>query len=92
MHEAKMLNLLAEPERLRALAADPRILGVAVLVAARSGSETTFTIADKLAAEMRWPRRLIPTARARMLEAGVIEPIGRRTPDGWLYRWAEPAR
>jgi hypothetical protein len=71
-------------EQFQALAAEPKVLGVFAFLAAEHGHDSEFTIADGLTEKMGWPRRLLPAARARFLELGLIERIGRRGKTGPL--------
>jgi hypothetical protein len=84
----KIMHRIVERPQFEALAADPEILGVFAYLAAENGPDAEFMIADGLAQSRGWPRRLVPNARKRMLELGLIEPLGRRGKTGpYLYRW-----
>jgi hypothetical protein len=70
------------------LSVNPEFLGVFAYLDAENGPNAEFMFADGLGKARNWRRRLIPEARQKFLELGLIERIGRRGKTGpHLYRW-----
>jgi hypothetical protein len=84
----RIINHLVGQSQWEVLIAQPDILGVLTVLSAENGPDAEFMIADGLGEARGWPRRLVPNARAKMLELGLIERIGRKGRTGpYLYRW-----
>jgi hypothetical protein len=85
-----MHGVVVESAQFQALAIEPVVLGVLAFLVAENGPDSEFMIADGLTKKMGWRRRLLPAARARFIELGLIERIDRRDKTGaLLYRWRE---
>jgi Primase C terminal 1 (PriCT-1) len=86
----RVMNTIVESAQFEALTADVSALGVMSYLSAENGPDSEFMIADALAEARGWPRRVVPKAREKMLEIGLIECV-RKPGNGLpaLYRWAK---
>jgi hypothetical protein len=82
-----MHQLIQAPE-FKALSIDYEAMGVFSILAAENGPYSTFMIADGFGADLGWPRRLVPAARKKFLQLGLIECVRKAAPSRpALYRW-----
>lgn len=73
------------------LKAAPNAMALFAVLSAENGDRAEFMVADGLGEASGWPRRLVPAARKKLLELGVIQCVRRpRKGTAALYRWVLP--
>ena len=87
----RVMNVIVGSDEYKALSSDPATFGVFAFLSAENGPSSTFMIADALGVAKRWPRRLVPAARKKMLELRVVDCVRKpRKGVPGLYRWRMP--
>jgi hypothetical protein len=74
------------------LTADPGTMALAFYLCCENGPQARFWIADGLGRAKGWPYRLVPRARKKLLELGIVEciqPPKKGAPG--VYRWRLPS-
>jgi hypothetical protein len=87
----RFMNIIFDGPTYSKLIADPDAMALAFYLSCENGPEAQFWIADGLGPARGWPCRLVPRARKKLLDLGVVECVRspKRGAPG-VYKWCLP--